>query len=66
MTLRYLQIFVKVCEHMSMSEASKELYISQSAVSQAIRELETYYELSLFTRDRRKLRLTHAGEMLLS
>lgn len=65
MTLRYLQIFAKVCEHMSMSEAAKELYISQSAVSQAIRELESRYDLSLFTRDRRKLRLTHAGETLL-
>lgn len=65
MTLRHLQIFAKVCEHMSMSEAANELYISQSAVSQSIRELESHYELSLFTRDRRKLRLTHAGEKLL-
>ena len=65
MTLRYLQIFAKVCEHMSMSEAAKELYISQSAVSQAIRELENHYELTLFMRDRRQLRLTRAGEQLL-
>lgn len=65
MTLRYLQIFAKVCEHMSMSEAARELYISQSAVSQAIRELENHYELTLFMRDRRQLRLTRAGEQLL-
>lgn len=65
MTLRHLQIFAKVCQCMSMSEAASELYISQSAVSQSIRELEGYYELSLFTRDHRKLQLTHAGEKLL-
>lgn len=50
---------------MSMSVAAKELFISQSAVSQAIRELESKYDLSLFVRDRKQLRLTHAGEQLL-
>ena len=48
-----------------MSNAAKALYISQSAVSQAIRDLEVTYDLSLFTRDKKNLRLTHAGEKLL-
>lgn len=65
MTLRHLQIFAKVCEHESMSAAAADLFISQSAVSQAIRELENKYDLSLFTRDKKKLRVTHAGEKLL-
>jgi DNA-binding transcriptional LysR family regulator len=40
--------------------------MSQSAVSQAIAELERYYDIRLFERLTRKLYLTQAGEKLLS
>jgi DNA-binding transcriptional LysR family regulator len=66
MTLRHFNIFVAVCDKMNMTKASEMLFISQSAVSQAISELESHYGVRLFERLSRKLYLTHAGKKLLS
>ncbi|WP_234124951.1 LysR family transcriptional regulator [Clostridium hydrogenum] len=65
MSLRHFKIFVAVCEKMNMSKAAEALFISQSAISQAISELENYYGVRLFERLSRKLYLTSAGEKLL-
>lgn len=65
MTLRHFKIFVTVCDAMNMTLAAESLYMSQSAVSQAIAELEKYYDIRLFERLSRKLYLTQAGEKLL-
>jgi DNA-binding transcriptional LysR family regulator len=51
---------------MNMTAAAESLFISQSAISQAIAELEKYYDVRLFERLSRKLYLTQAGEKLLS
>ena len=51
---------------MNMTTAGKKLYLSQSAVSQAISELENHYGSKLFERLSRKLYLTQAGQKLLS
>lgn len=66
MTLRHFKLFVAVCDTMNMTAAAEMLFISQSAVSQAIAELEKYYDVRLFERLSRKLYLTQAGEKLLS
>lgn len=66
MTLRHFKIFAAVCDGMNMTEAAKRLFMSQSAVSQAIAELENYYGVRFFERLSRKLYLTPAGEKLLS
>lgn len=65
LTLRHFQIFVTVCDKMNMTAAAGVLFMSQSAVSQAIGELESYYDIRLFERLSRKLYLTQAGEKLL-
>jgi Transcriptional regulator len=65
MTFRHFQIFVAVCDEMNMTAAAGTLYMSQSAVSQAVSELEAHYNVRLFERLSRKLYLTHAGEKLL-
>lgn len=65
MTLRHFKIFVAVCDTMNMTAAAGSLFISQSAISQAIAELEKYYDVRLFERLSRKLYLTQAGEKLL-
>ncbi len=65
MTTRHFKIFVTVCDTMNMTAAAESLYMSQSAVSQAIAELEKYYNVRLFERLSRKLYLTQAGEKLL-
>lgn len=66
MTLRHFNIFVVVCDKMNMTKAAEVLFISQSAVSQAISELEDHYGVRLFERLSRKLYLTQAGKKLLS
>ncbi len=66
MTLRHFKIFVAVCDKMNMTKASEILFISQSAVSQAISELESHYDVRLFERLSKKLYLSKAGEKLLS
>ncbi|MVB09592.1 HTH-type transcriptional activator CmpR [Caprobacter fermentans] len=65
MTLRHFKIFVAVCDRLNMTAAAKSLFMSQSAVSQAIAELEKYYGVRLFERLTKKLYLTSAGENLL-
>lgn len=66
MTLRHYQIFVAVCDNKNMTAAANSMFMSQSAVSQAVSELEEYYHVRLFERLSRKLYLTQAGEKLLS
>lgn len=65
MTLRHFRIFVAVCDTMNMTAAAETLYISQSAVSQAVAEMEAHYGARLFERLSRRLYLTQAGERLL-
>ncbi len=66
MTLRHFKIFIEVCETMNMTQAAERLFISQSAVSQAISDLEIYYGTKLFERLSKRIYLTNAGEKLLS
>lgn len=65
MTLRHFQIFVAVCDTMNMTAAASGMFMSQSAVSQAVAEMEEYYNVRLFERLSKRLHLTQAGEKLL-
>ena len=64
MTLKHLRIFAEVCRMESITEAAKILNMAQPAVSNAIRELETFYQVKLFERMNRRLYITNAGEYL--
>ncbi len=59
------KVFYFVATSLSFSEASKRLYISQSAVSQSIKTLERKLEQPLFIRSTKKVQLTPAGKVLL-
>lgn len=48
MTFRHLEIFIAVADLGSMTRASRQLFISQPTVSQAIAELENHYGFPLF------------------
>jgi DNA-binding transcriptional LysR family regulator len=60
-TLRQLQYFISVAEEGTVSAAAQALSISQSAVTEAIKELETDLGVTLFERHRRGLAITHRG-----
>ena len=59
--LQMLQAFVTTTEERNMSSAAKRLGVTQSAISQSIRQLEEQFGVVLFNRDRRPLVLTPAG-----
>ena len=65
-TIRNFQIFVEVCNQGSMSSAAQKFCISQSAVSQIIKEMEQHYQTPLFRREAHRLYLTEAGKKLYS
>ena len=58
------KVFYYVATSLSFSEASKQLFISQSAVSQSIKQLETALQARLFARSPRGVSLTWEGQML--
>lgn len=64
-SLRHFMIFKAVSDTGSFTKAAQQLYITQSAVSHAIRELEEYTDTVLFDRLSRQIRLTAAGKLLL-
>ena len=59
--MQNLQIFVTVAEERNISNAAKKLGLTQSAISQSIRQLEDNFGVVLFNRGRRPLSLTAAG-----
>lgn len=64
-TLRQLEIFIAVAETAQVTKASKKLFVTQSAVSMALAELENQLGGSLFDRHGRSLLLNARGRFLL-
>ena len=60
-----LRVFQSVAHNHSFTKASKELYISQPAISKHIQELEIKYKTPLFERKGNRIELTKAGSLLL-
>lgn len=65
LTLRHYRIFRAVAETGSFTRAAQMLYVTQSAVSHTIRELEEASGVTLFDRLSRRVQLTAGGELLL-
>lgn len=62
--LELYRIFYIVAKNKHMTNASKELMISQPAISQSIKKLEAQLEGTLFNRSNKGMRLTEEGKML--
>ena len=62
--LELYRIFREVAEAGNISVAAKNLYISQSAVSQSVKQLETELQVRLFSRSPRGVTLTGEGQLL--
>jgi DNA-binding transcriptional LysR family regulator len=65
MELRHLKYFVAVAEWNGFSHAARRLYISQSAISEQISDLENEIGVQLLLRSRRQVTLTDAGRVFL-
>jgi DNA-binding transcriptional LysR family regulator len=65
-TINQLRAFVAVCDQGSFSGAARKLGRAQSAISHAIKALESAFDVELFDRDTRKAQLTPAGRSLVT
>ncbi|MBZ0242142.1 MAG: LysR family transcriptional regulator, partial [Bacteroidales bacterium] len=57
-------VFLSVAENLSFSKAAEELFISQPAVTNHIKELEIKLKVALFERKGNKIYLTKAGALV--
>ena len=65
MNRNQLRYFVAAAEHRSFTKAAEQYYISQTAVTQQIRQLEESLGCALFDRSTRPVSLTSAGSAFL-
>ena len=61
MDLKQIEYILKIAEMKNVSQASKELFISQSALNQQLLKLEKELGAPLFFRDRNNWELTPTG-----
>lgn len=64
--LDFYRVFDEAASLLSFSKAAKKLYISQSAVSQSIQQLEKELDCKLFIRQSKGVALTKEGSLLYS
>lgn len=62
--LHYLRIFYEVAKEKSFSNAARNLFINQSAVSIQIKKFEDILGSKLFDRNGKRIEVTYAGEVL--
>ena len=65
MEVKHLRLIKAVADKGSLTKAMETLYLSQSALSHQLKELETQLGAKLFHRVNKKLMLTGAGKIVL-
>ena len=66
MTLQQLRYITMVAEKGTISEAAKELFISQPSLTNAIRELEQEMQVTIFHRTNKGVTITSEGDEFLA
>jgi LysR family transcriptional regulator for metE and metH len=65
MEIRHLKLINEVSKSGSLTKASENLYLSQSALSHQLKEIEGFFKTQLFIRQNKKMVLTKEGEIVL-
>jgi DNA-binding transcriptional LysR family regulator len=63
-TLRQMEVFLATARHENLSRAADSLAMSQSAASSALRDLEQQFEVQLFDRLGKRLKINELGSFL--
>ena len=63
MKIVQLEYFCAVCRYHSITQAAQKLYVTQPAISNAIKELEKEFSINLFMRSKNRMTLTKEGEI---
>ena len=66
MTIQQLKYIIKIVECGSITEAARQMYISQPSLSAALKELESEFGIELFYRTAKGISLTAEGTEFLS
>ncbi len=66
MTIQQLKYVIKIAECGSITEAARQLYISQPSLSAAVKELESTYGITIFNRTTKGISLSSDGIEFLS
>ena len=66
MTLQQLKYVVKVAEKSNITEAAKELFISQPSLTNAVHELENEMQVTIFERTNKGVVVTRTGDEFLA
>ncbi|WP_352400215.1 LysR family transcriptional regulator [Anaerotignum sp.] len=66
MTLMQLEYIMEIYQCGSMNKAAQNLFVSQSAISTAIKELEDELGITIFVRSNRGISLTEEGQEFIS
>ncbi len=66
MTLRQLKYIIKIVQCGSITEAAKQLFITQPSLSNAVKELENELKIDIFNRSAKGISLTVDGAEFLS
>lgn len=65
MTQIQMEYFIKTCEFGNIAQAADALFVSRSAVSRAISDLEKEFQAELLTRSKNGVTPTNAGQIVL-
>jgi LysR family transcriptional regulator, cyn operon transcriptional activator len=65
MELRHIRYFVALAERLNFTQAAAQVHVTQSTLSHQIRQLEEELGHALFSRTKRQVNLTAAGELFL-
>ena len=63
-TLRQLEVFLATARHGNLSRAAASLAMSQSAASGALKDLEEQFDIQLFERVGKRLKINELGELI--
>ena len=65
MEIRHLRMIKEVARQGNLTRAAECLFLSQSALSHQLREIEDYFKTQIFIRQKKQMLLTEAGRLIL-